>query len=88
MWQCLGYTYLAPQGIYLEVIWLDYVVVLVLGTSILVSIMAEEFTFPTTAYKGLFPNTFPSICRFLDDRHSDWDEIESSWSLNLHFPDD
>ena len=47
------------------------------------------FTFPPAVDKSCaFPtgSTVFAVC-FLEDIHSDWDEMKSQSSFNLHFPD-
>ena len=50
-----------------------------------------QFTFPPTVKEGsLFSTPSPTfiVCRFFDDGHSDWCEVISICSFDLHFSND
>ena len=90
----LGYTCLSQfcflQGIYLEVVLLCGMVVLFLvfkGISILSSIVAVSIYIPTSNTR-VFPflHTFSRTCLwiFFDDGHSDWYDVISHCSFDLH----
>ena len=80
-----------PQVICLRVGLLGYMVVLFLvfqGVSIPSSIWLYQFTFPPTVQEGsLFSTPSPAfiVCRLFDDGHSDWREVISHCSFDLHF---
>ena len=81
-----------PQGMWLGVgllgLWWFYSYSFFKGLSILFSIVAVSIYIPTNSARG-FPllHTLSSIvvCRFFDDGHSDWCEVISSCSFDLHF---
>ena len=48
----------------------------------------HQFTFPPTVQeRSLFSTPSPAfiVCRIFDDDHSDWGEVISHYSFNLHF---
>ena len=56
--------------------------------SILFSIVAAQFTFPSTVWEGyLFSTPSPAfiVCRLFDGGHSDWCEMIPHCSFDLHF---
>ena len=80
-----------PQGICLGVGFLRQMVVLFLGfkeISIPSSIVAVSFYIPTYSTRPFpFLNTSLafSVCRLFDDGDSDWCEVISHCSFDLHF---
>ena len=80
-----------PQVICLIVGWLGHMVVLFLvffkEIYMLSSIVAISVSIPTNSERGfLFLHTLSSIhCRLFDDGHSDWCEVISHCSFDLHF---
>ena len=81
-----------PQGICLGVGLLGHKVVLFLvfkGISILSSIVAVSICIPTSNAKGLpftgTPSPAFTVCGLFDDGHSDWWEVVSHCSFDLHF---
>ena len=80
-----------PQGIYLGLGLLGHMVVLFLvfkGISTLYSMVAVSI-YIRTSFAKLFPflHNFPAfiVCGFFDDGHSDWCEVISHCSFDLHF---
>ena len=77
-----------PQIIRLGVGLLGYMVILFLGISIPSSIGAVSIYIPTKSARA-FPFLTPSptvlVCRLFDDGHSDWCEVISHCSFDLHF---
>ena len=80
-----------PQGICLGVGLLGHMVVLFLvfkGISIPSSIMVVSFTFPPIVQEcSLFSKPSPAfiVYRLFGDGHSDWCEVISHCSFDLHF---
>ena len=80
-----------PQGICLGVGLLGHMVVLFLafsGTSILSSIEAVSIYIPPTVQAcSLFSTPCPAfiVCRLFGNGHSDWCEVTSHCSFDLHF---
>ena len=80
-----------PQGICLGVGLLGYMVVLFLvfkGISIISSIVAVSIYIPTNSARVLpFLKAYPTfiVCRLFDVGHSDWCEVISHCSSDLHF---
>ena len=80
-----------PEGICIGVGLLGYMVVLFLvfkGISIPSSMWLYQFTFPPTVQEhSLFstPSLAFIVCRLSDDGHSDWGEVISHYSFDLHF---
>jgi hypothetical protein len=91
VYKCLfcNLTYI-PSDICLWVILLDHMVVLFWvfwETSILLLIVVMLIYIPTNLVTGFFFCSFlPTfvVC-ILDDRHSDWSEVKSQCSFDLHF---
>ena len=87
-YMCL-FQFWFPQGMYLGVGLLGRIVVLFLvfkGITILSSIVAVSVYIPTNSAR-VFPflHTLSRIvCRLLDDGHSDWCEVISHSSFDLH----
>ena len=80
-----------PQGICLGVELLGHMVILFLvfkGISMLTSIVAVSVYIPTSSAR-VFPflHILPAfiVCRLFDDGHSDWCEVISHYSFDLHF---
>ena len=89
----MGYMYLFqfwfPQGICLGVGLLGHMVVLFLvfkGISILSSIEAISIYIPKSVRAFLFskPSTSFTVCRPFDEGHSNWCEVISHCSFDLH----
>ena len=80
-----------PQGICLGVGLLGPMIVLFLvfkGISILSSIVAISVYIPTSSARAFpflhTPSAF-IVCRLFDEGHSDWCEVTSHCSFDLHF---
>ena len=88
---CLDFQFWFPQGICLGVGLLGHMMVLFLvfkGISILSSIVAILIYISTNSARAfLFSTPSPAfiICRLFDDGHSDWCEVISHCSFDLHF---
>ena len=89
-YMCL-FQFWFPPGICLGVGLLGHIVVLFLvfkEISIPSSIVAVSIYIPTTVQEHSFFSTlFPAFiaCRLFDDGHSDWCEVISHCSFDLHF---
>ena len=80
-----------PESICLGVGLLGHMVLLFLvfkGIAIPSSIVAVSIYIPTNSARA-FPFSTPSpafiVCRIFDDGHSDWCEVKSHYSFDLHF---
>ena len=87
----VSFSVLVSSGYLLGVGLLGHMVLLFLvfeGISVPSSIVAVSVYIPTDSTRGfLFSTLSPAftVCRLFDDGHSDWCEVISHWSFELHF---